>query len=254
MALFIDDLACGIDDLTDQDSGLLEVAEGSGINVNTKIRLAQDEIESELELWLQKGRSESFLPGGQRLRVAQAVVTTPLKRWLVFHSLEMVYRDSYYSQLVDRYQAKWREFVKLSRDAREGLLGAGLGMVSDPLRQPLPPVLTTGTGPQNGGSFYASVAWVGGSGQESAASAAASLRVEDGHVMVVNPPPAPNNAQGYRVYGGSTLDGLVLQTPIALPLTVTFRYLPGQVTHGPGPGSGQLPEVFRPLPRTWMRG
>lgn len=68
MALFIDDLACGIDDLTDQDSGLLEVAEGSGINVNTKIRLAQDEIESELELWLQKGRSESFLPGGQRLR------------------------------------------------------------------------------------------------------------------------------------------------------------------------------------------
>ena len=153
MALFTDGLACGIDDLTDQDSGLLDVAEGSGINVNTKIRLAQDEIESELELWLQNGRSDSLSPVGQRLRVSQAVVTPPLKRWLVFHSLELVYRDAYYGQLVDRYQAKWQEFVKLVRDAREGLLGAGLAMGNDPLRQPAPPIVTSVVGPQTGGAI-----------------------------------------------------------------------------------------------------
>ena len=44
MALFVDGPASTIDDLTDQDSGLLDVAETNGINVSTKLRLAQEEI------------------------------------------------------------------------------------------------------------------------------------------------------------------------------------------------------------------
>ena len=56
MALFVDGPACTIDDLTDQDSGLLDVALDNGINVTTKLRLAQEELKTDLELWLLKPR------------------------------------------------------------------------------------------------------------------------------------------------------------------------------------------------------
>ena len=41
MALFVDGPACTIDDLTDQDAGLLDVAVNTNINVSTKLRLAR---------------------------------------------------------------------------------------------------------------------------------------------------------------------------------------------------------------------
>ncbi len=56
MALFADGPAPTIDDLVAQDSGLLDVAQTAGINVYTKLRLAQEEIATELELWLIKPR------------------------------------------------------------------------------------------------------------------------------------------------------------------------------------------------------
>ena len=62
MALFVDGPACTIDDLTDQDAGLLGVAQTTGINVYAKLRLAQEEIGTDLQLWLIRPRSmETFV-------------------------------------------------------------------------------------------------------------------------------------------------------------------------------------------------
>lgn len=254
MALLTDGPACGIDDLTDHDSGLLEVAEGGAINVSTKIRVAQEEIVSELETWLLRGRNRESAYAMRHPSISQAVVTPNLKRWVVFHALELVYRDAYFSQMVDRHQAKWQGFSRLARDAREGVITVGLGMVTEPLSRPAPPVLTSATGPQAGGTFYACISWVGTSGQESQGSPAASITVDNGQVMVVTPALTPANANGYKVYAGPTLSGLILQTSLALPLTTPFRYLPDQVFNGDLPGTGQAPEFVRALPRTWMRG
>ena len=55
-------------------------------------------------------------------------------------------------------------------DASESFIASGLGLVSDPVVQAAPPVLSTTPGPQSGGTFYASVAWVNAAGQEGAAS------------------------------------------------------------------------------------
>ncbi|MGA2711984.1 MAG: hypothetical protein ABSG41_02675 [Bryobacteraceae bacterium] len=254
MALFVDGPACTIDDLVDQDAGLLLVAETTGINVASKLRLAQEEIETDLELWLIKPRPTMEMLWGPVLRIQQIVVTSPLKRWETMQALALVYRDAYFSQLVDRYQAKWQEYSTLASAARESLIGSGLGVVSDPIHRSRPPVLSSVTGPQEGGTFYASVSSVNAAGQEGAASVASSITIPDGQLMTAAAVDAPGNAVGFRVYAGTALNSMFRQNDVALPAGATYTYVPGQVTRGPLPGRGQKPDFVRPLARTLLRG
>jgi hypothetical protein len=254
MALFVDGPACTIDDLTDQDAGLLDVALSTGINVSTKLRLAAEEIGTDLKLWLSRQRPAVELVWGPTLRLEQIVVTPPLKRWEAMHTLALVYRDAYFSQLVDRYQGKWQEYAKLAREVREDLISSGLGLVSDPIVRAAPPIVSTTPGPQHGGTFYASVTWVNASGQEGAASDASSITVADGSLMTVSTAGAPANAVGFNVYAGTILGALVRQNDVILPATATYIYVPGQITQGPAAGNGQMPDFIRPMARTSLRG
>jgi hypothetical protein len=165
-----------------------------------------------------------------------------------------VYRDAYFSQLVNRYQAKWQEYAKLTRDARESFVASGLGLVSDPVVQPAPPILSTTPGPQSGGTFYASVTWVNATNQEGAPSYASSITVADGNLMTVGVTGAPKNAVGFNVYAGASLATMFLQNDVFLPVSGTCLYVPGETTQGPLPGSGQKPDFIRPLARTMLRG
>lgn len=254
MALFVDGPACTIDDLTDQDAGLLDVALGTNINVTTKLRLAVEEIETDLHLWLNRPRPTLEIVWGPALHVGQVVVTAPLKRWEAMHALSLVYRDAYFSQLVDRYQAKWKEYADLAKEARENFIASGFGLVSDPIVQAAPPILGTTPGPQGGGTFYACVAWVNAANQEGAASMPASIAVKDGNLMTVGVSNAPTNAAGFNVYVGTQLTGMQLQNEVLLPVTGTYLYVPGQMAGGRAPGNGQAPDFTRPIVRTTLRG
>ena len=254
MALFVDGPACTIDDLTDQDGGLLDVALGTNINVTTKLRLAVEEIETDLQLWLNRPRPTLELVWGPTLHIGQVVVTPPLKRWEAMHALSLVYRDAYFSQLVDRYQAKWKEYADLARDARENFIATGFGLVSDPILQAAPPVLGTTPGPQSGGTFYACVAWVNAANQEGAPSMPASIAVKDGNLMTVSAGKAPGNAAGFNVYVATSLTAMELQNDVFLPVTGTYLYVPGQMTGGRLPGNGQPPDFTRPIVRMTLRG
>src|SRR5580700_8627823 len=227
MALFVDGPACTIDDLTDQDTGLAEVALTNNINVSTKLRLAVEEIRTDLHLWLNKPQPALELLWGPALHIDQIVVTAPLKRWETMHSLALVYRDAYFSQLVDRYQAKWQEYAKLAGDATESLIASGLGLVSDPVVQAPPPILSTIPGPQRGGTFYASVTWVNATNQEGAPSYASSLTVPDGNLMRVGVTGSPENAVGFNVYAGASLAAMLRQSDVLLPVGATYTYVPG---------------------------
>lgn len=259
MALFVDGPASTVEDLAEQDSGLLPVAQTTGIDVSAKLRLAQQEIKTDLELWLAKSRLATDMFPISVLwrpvpRVEQVVITPPLKRWETMLTLELTYRDAYFSQLVDRYQAKWQEYATLACDARETFLASGLGLVNDPLHRPQPPALGSIAGPQSGGTFYASAAWVNAADQESAASDASSIKIADGNLMTVATANAPGNAVGFRVYAGTTLDSMFRQNEVLLPVGATYTYIPGQVAQGPLPGEGQKPDFMRPLARTLPRG
>ena len=224
------------------------------MNLSTKLRLATDEIRTDLELWLLKPRPAIGEIWSPALRIQQIVVNPALRRWETMHTLALVYRDVYFTQVVDRYQAKWKGYVQLASNARESFVAGGLPVVSDPLPRALPPVLVSTTGSQTGGTFYASVAWVNGAGQQGAASEASSMTVADGNVMIIAAVSAPPNAAGVVMFAGTSLVGMVLQTPAALPAASTYTYLPGGVTDGPSPGCGQTPEFTRPVARTLLRG
>ena len=253
MALFVDGPASTIEDLVDQDAGLLDIAQSNSINVTTKLRLAQDEIRTDLQLWLDRAMPAVEMLWRPVLRLGQIVVTPPLKRWETMHALGLVYRDAYFSQLVDRYQAKWQEFNKLAGDAREDFIASGLGLVTDPLPQAVPPLLAASAAPQSGGTFYASVAWGNAAGQEGAASAASSITITDGNLMTVTAVDPPKNATGFNVYGGTSPVAMFLQNQTLLPVGVTYLYVPGQGPQGHKPGNGQKPDFMRPLARNWLR-
>lgn len=258
MALFVDGPASTIDDLTDQDADLLDVALTNNINVTTKLRLAVEEIRTDLHLWLIRPRPTLEIPWGPAygtaLRIEQIVITPPLKRWETMHSLALVYRDAYFSQLVDRYQAKWQEYGRLARDASESFIAGGLGLVRDPVIQPAPPLLSTAPGPQSGGTFYASVSWVNATNQQGTPSYASSIVVADGNLMTVAVAGAPANAVGFNVFAGTSLSAMFLQNSVPIPVQATFLYVPGEITQGPLPGTGQTPDFTRPLARTLLRG
>jgi len=254
MALFVDGPVSTIDDLTHQDSGFLDVAETCGIDATTKLWLAHEELETDLQLWLDRPRPTVELVFGPVLRMEQVVVTPQLKRWGTMQALSMFYRDAYFSQLVDRYQARWDEYSRLTRDAYERFVASGLGIMLNPVRKAAIPVLGSVAGPQQGGEFYASVAWVNASGQEGAASDAASIRIADNNLMTVSAVNQPAGTTGFNVYAGSSLAGMAAQNDIPLAPGASFTYVPGFATQGRGPGSGQKPDVVRPLARTLLRG
>ena len=254
MALFVDGPACTIDDLTDQDSGLLDVA-GQRHQCYRKLRLAQEEIEDRPRLWLhQNSCAAGSSAVGPSLRIEQIIVTAPLKRWETMHALALVYRDAYFSHMVDRYQAKCRNIPMLANNAREDFIASGLGLASVPVHRVQPPVLSSMTGPQIGDTFYASVAWVNAAGQEGAASDASSITISDGKLMMAAAGNAPANAVGFWLYAGTALHSMFRQMTWLLPAGSTYTYIPGQVTQGPLPGNGQKPDFVRPLARTLMRG
>lgn len=252
MALFVDGQGCTIEDLTAHDSGLLDVAETEGIDVTKKIVLAQEEIAPDIQLWLDRPRfaGDGFFRS-RGLCIEQVVVTSVLKRWLTMQSLTLVYSDAYFCRLVDRFQAKWNEYLKLARTAREQFVGTGVGIVSDPIHRAALPTVNVGVGSQPGGTYYAAVSYLNPRGQEGAASEIASITVTDGYVFNISP---SETVGSWNVYAGPSPDGMCLQNLLPLSTGDTWSYVPGATVSGAPPGTGQRPDFTMQLTRTWMRG
>jgi hypothetical protein len=163
-------------------------------------------------------------------------------------------RDAYFSQLVDRYQAKWDEYTALTRSAREIVIATGLDMVSDPIRKAVPPVVGEAAGAGTGGMFYASVAWLNAAGEEGQASDAASITTPPGQYMTVFAVDAPSNAAGFSVYAGSAPNSMTLQNTARLAPGSMYTYIPGANNTARRPGEGQKTQFKRRLTRTILRG
>jgi hypothetical protein len=256
MALFLDGPACTIDDLINEDSGLLDTALTVGINVTAKLLLAMSEVQSELETLLLRLQSATVIGLIQPPGIGQVVVTPDLSRWEKMQALAMVYRDASYTQLIDRYKNKWDMFIKLTQAARDQFIANGMGLVNSPLPIAAIPVLGTisVTTTQAGGTFYACVTWLNSAGQEGSPSPAASIVVPANNVMTVMAPGAPVNAVGFNVYAGAVLAMMTLQNSVPLPVGGTFTDIPGTSNSSQTPGTGQTPDYVKALPATTMRG
>lgn len=256
MALFIDGPSSSIQNLTDQDSGLLEVCRTEQINATTKLSLAHDEMSADLDS-LFAGQRSIYGPvyGQPRLNKSHVAVTPPLVLWHTFQTLSLIYRDAYFNQLNDRYQAKWEQFQKLSNNAYKKFREIGAGLVLNPLPRPESPLLSTVPATETGGTFYFAITYLNSTGEESASSFAESFAVPDGAAVDIQLVPPPVNVSGWNVYVGTAPDSLYLQNEDALtPDSDSLFYPSTLVTAGDTPGAGQKPNYFRSLPRLIQRG
>ncbi len=246
MALFTDGAISGIEELVAYESAVLDLATIEQIDLTVKLGLAQDEVGIGLEALL-AGREGA--PG-----LANIVVTGPLRKWHVFHTLALIHRDAYHRQLNDRYLGKWTEYQRLAAWARDALLQTGLGMTYDPIPRAQRPALSYTPAANPAATYYVRVAWRNPEGEEGSPSDVAILSAPAGNALVVTPVKAPSCAGSWNVYAGFSIEEQTLQNSAPLPVGETWRVPATGIKQGAAPGTGQDPDVTLRPGRTLLRG
>ena len=246
MALFTDGPVSAIDELAEHDSQLLNVATVEGIDVTTKLKLAQEELALELDAMLER-------TGLERARLDHVVVTPPLRLWHTYRSLEMVYGDAYNNQLNDRYANKRDQFHELARWAMDRLIRLGVGMAAIPVPKAATPEVTLTPGPLADGTYYVSMSWVNSTGEEGASADAMNVTTASS-TFVVQPLRAPATAAGWNVYAGIDPDQLARQNSTVNPVGSTWVQPSVVATNGPTPTAGQAPSMLQRIARRISRG
>jgi hypothetical protein len=246
--LLTDTPAIEIEDLANHETSILDTASTEGINLTVKIGLARDEVGLQMQ---------SRFPqlGLVNIGLMNVVITPALRLWLIFHTLEIVYRDAYHNQLNDRYKAKWDEYKDLSSFASGLLFQIGIGTVVAPIPQPDHPRLSLVAGSLTPAKYFVQVAWRNVSGEEGNPSQMTALDVTAGNTLQVQAVNPPANAASWNVYAGPAPDNLFLQNPAPLSPSASWTAPgPALLTSGPQPGTGQQPVFLSPAPRILLRG
>ena len=259
MALFTDGPASSMEDLTAQDSQLLDVASVEGIDVTQKLALAQEELALELDALLTRlSCVDQLFWLAPQPSLGSVVVTPALKLWHTFRSLEMVYSDAYNSQLNDRYAGKRDQFHVRAKWAYETLVAAGIGVASVPVQRAAMPTVTAAAAPAPGtpladGTYYVTVAWVNTAGEDGASALPATIATTGSSLLVRPAGAPPSTAAGWNVYVGAGPDSMALQNGAPIAIGQTWLQ-PATLAGGRPPGPGQRPTYLKPVPRVIQRG
>ena len=253
MALFTDGAVASIEDLRGHDTQLLNVATVEGIDVTRKLALAQEELSVEVEGLLRRlGRLGQMGWLNALPAIQQVVVTTPLKLWHIFRTLEMVYRDAYNSQLNDRYAGKRDEFHEMVKWAYDQVMQSGLGIATDPVEQAAMPVLQASAGGLADGAYFVAIAWTNAAGEEGGSSIPGMIEVSGSSFEVQTT--VPPNVKGWNVYSGTSPATMTMQNLPTLAPGQTWVQPDTLSTTGRPAGNGQAPTYLLAVPRTIQRG
>jgi len=254
MPLFTDGAISNIEDLIARDSQLLEVATVEGIDLTRKLVVAQEEIGLELITFLNRLHfvDQPFWVTAQP-SLNDVVVTTSLKLWHIYRALEMFYTDAFSSQLNDRYAAKRDQFREAAQQACEKLIQIGIGVASRPVPRAKPPLVTAISGSLPDGTYYVTMEWLNSVG-EAGTSAVPTVITLTASTFQVEPPAAPPIATSWNVFAGRAPEGMVLQNSSAIPAGELWAQTTELLQSGKGPGQGQEPNYFKPIPRVLPRG
>jgi hypothetical protein len=246
--LFTDRPTITPQDLADHETAILDTSNIEGIDLTIKVGLATDEVGLQLQ--------SQFPPLGlANIALKNVVVTPALRLWLIFHTLEIVYRDAYHNQLNDRYKAKWDEYKDLSAFASGLLFQIGIGTVINPVPQAAHPLLGQVTGSLTPAEYFVQVVWRNASSEEGGPSELTGIDVSSGKTFTVQAVNAPANAVSWNMYAGATPDMLFLQNPAPLTPGAIWTTPDGDlIVSGPQPGTGQEPTFLSPAPRVLLRG
>lgn len=235
------------EDLRVYESAILDVASAEMINLDTKLRLATEEI-SEIVLNILLDHT-SVATGGDMTRrslgVSDVVVTRQLKRWHALYTLAIFYRDAYNNQLNDRYLAKWNEYLLLTRGARDTALQYGIGLVTTPIPEAGTPVLGSAPGLLPATVYYVQITWISATGAEGNPGKATAFEAPVASLLTVtNGTNVPAIAAAFNVYIGLTDCPLTLQNSSPIPIGQTFTEASTGLVAGAPAGLGQSPDLY----------
>ncbi|HEV2688473.1 MAG TPA: hypothetical protein VGV35_07955 [Bryobacteraceae bacterium] len=257
MALFTDGPINGTVELQNYENAILDIAAAEGIDLAGKGALAQQEIATEVTLFLMRRFPPQEYPLAsptrQKVGVSDVVVTEPLRRWHAQKTLALVYRDAYNNQLNDRYQGKWNEYEELAKNSSRNYFQIGVGLVAGPVPKAATPTLTTAPGVGTGATFYVAAAWKNQAGQEGSPSDLAEITTNAGQQLVVDAGSPPAGVSGWNAYVGNAPATVRLQNSSPIAIGSTWTMISGLAT-GPGPGQGQQPTWFLVDQRVIERG
>lgn len=256
MALFTDGLINSSGELQKYESDILNVASTEGIDMTAKASLAQEQIASDLILFLRRNRFNSDWYVGRRApHLHDIVITNTLKRWHCYETLGMTYQDAYNNQLNDRYQGKWTQYVQLAAAAEQTLFEIGVGVVDNPVPKGSPPEISLAPMSVSGTNFYVRGSWINSIGQEGLASDVVQATADTGSAIIVRMPHAPAGVVSWNLYAGMAPNAVTLQnsTPLA-PNQSWIAPATGLSSSGRNPGSGQTPDRWVIDRRILQRG
>jgi hypothetical protein len=219
MALFNDSHMTSVSDLRKYESSILDVAITEGVDVDHKLEVAKREIAIELGAFLARKSGV----GGHERELAKVIVTEPLLHWHSVHTLGLVYRDAYNSQLNDRYRGKWQEFAQLSERAQRLLVDIGVGMTSAPIPKAPAPVLGSVAGglcPAT--TYFVKIACIGNQGVTGGWSETSADATGPGMRLTVSVPAAPAGVIGAAVYMGVSESELRRQSEASIAPGATW--------------------------------
>ena len=261
MALFTDGNPNSIGDLSMYETSIVNVASVEGIDLDSKLTLATNELGADilaflLREWPRDPQSNgSFLfafnnseMARRRLGLGTVAVTAPLRQWHILKTLSLVYRDAYDNQLNDRYHGKWQEYAQLAQASSLRYFQDGVGLVLHALPKPGAPVLASVAGALAGTTYFASVTWLNAMGAEGSPSDPLTFDTGSGGLLVVTPPAAPapptTAVTGWNVYIGTTASGMTLQNSGPLTLGAPWTIPASGVANGVAIGCGQSPDIY----------
>jgi hypothetical protein len=248
MALLADGSVITVEDLRARDSSLVEMLSAEGVELSAKIALAQIEIQERLLAFVQNiGPNSTY-------RLDQIVVTDGLRRWYGCRVLELIYQDVYFSQLNDRYQARWKEYSKRAQEAERDFLANGVGINWQPMRRPAAAALSFSPGGMAAATYYVQTTWTNPEGEESEPSPVTAASNSAFHSLSIAAQGETANASGWHVYAGYSEDSISRQTSSPLALNTPWIKDGGTLNDGPAAGSGQRPDVFLVQSRVLRRG
>lgn len=135
MALFVDGNITSLQDLKAHETSILDMASSEGIDLGSKLTLAQDELAIELSDFLRCNGD-----GRIGVELENVTLTAALRRWHCLHTLALTFRDAYHNQLNDRYRGKYECYTALAQDAAQRVFAGGVGMAATPVHATDPDV------------------------------------------------------------------------------------------------------------------
>lgn len=252
MALFNDGTFSSVQDLQAYESSILEIASIEKINLETKLRLAHQEIKNLIQHFLVDQTTN--LNEKPAILIEQIAVTDALKEWHVLHALNLTLRDCYHNQLNDRYEKKWQEYQKKSEQSAIRFFDTGAGVVWNPVPRAEMPVLEHGAGTLEAGSYEIYITWLDQNLVESEPSSTLMFETDNGSVPVLRVENVPDSIHFWNVYMCEIGKVPIRQNNVELPVHASWTMTENELRPGKQIGSGQNPDYFLRLMHCIKRG